>query len=130
MKELMMHLKTIPEGYYTCLIEQVYELSPNKIYMVSQLNMSQTGNTSGATLKYFFRLPTKNQVYEGLITEQLFEGICRDIPFKNEDIKDQRIYEYLYGKDTIRVIVENESIIAVGPEDNKEWQYEFQKYHV
>lgn len=129
-----MILKKVPENYYNALMEHIYCLSPNKVYMVSQLTVSVSQNenctTSGSMLKYLFRLPAKDKVYESLITEQLYEGICKDIPFTSDEIKDQRIYEYLYGKDTIRVITEDDQIIAVGPEDNKEWQYEFQKYHV
>lgn len=134
MKNVTMILKEVPENYYNALIEHVLCISPGKVYIVSQLTISTTEHrdctTSGLMLKYLFRLPTKNKVYESLITEQLYEGICRDIPFTSEEIKDQRIYEYLYGKDTIRVISEDDQIVAVGPEDNKEWQYEFQKYHV
>lgn len=134
MKNVTMILKEVPENYYNALIEHVYCISPDKVYMVSQLTISATKHencvTSGSMLKYLFRLPTKDKVYESLITEQLYEGICRDIPFAPEEIKDQRVYEYLYGKDTIRVISEDDQIVAVGPEDNKEWQYEFQKYHI
>lgn len=134
MKNVTMILKEVPENYYNALIEHIYCISPDKVYMVSQLTVSTTKHenctTSGSMLKYLFRLPTKNKVYESLITEQLYEGICRDIPFAPGDIKDQRVYEYLYDKDTIRVISEDDQIVAVGPENNKEWQYEFQKYHV
>ena len=132
MKQVTMYLKEIPSNYYNALIEQSYCLSPDKVYMISQLTLSQSGNTSASMLKYLFRLPTKNKTYEALITEQLFEGICKDIPFTTDEIVSQRVYEYLYGKDTIRVFVEDdgENILAIGPEENKEWQYEFQKYHV
>lgn len=77
-----------------------------------------------------FRIPTKNQTYETLITEQNYEGILRDVSFSLDDIRITSIYEYIFGKYTIRVFVEDNEIVATGPEECKEWQYEFQKYHV
>lgn len=125
MKELTMHLKNIPPGYYTGMSEVIYCISPEKVYMVRQQNLGEI-----PMIKYLFRLPTARKVYEGLITKELYEGILRDIPFATGDVKCQKIFEYLYGKDTIRVITEDKDIVAIGPEENKEWQYEFQKYHV
>lgn len=125
MKELTMHLKNIPPGYYTGMSEVIYCISPEKVYMVRQQTLGEM-----PMLKYFFRLPTAKKIYEGLITEELYEGIIRDIPFTTNEIKCQKIFEYLFGKDTVRVIVEDDNIVAIGPEENKEWQYEFQKYHV
>lgn len=125
MKELAMHLKNIPPGYYAGMSEVIYCISPEKVYMVRQQNLGEI-----PMIKYLFRLPTAKKVYEGLITEELYEGILRDIPFATGDVKCQKIFEYLYGKDTVRVITEDKDIIAIGPEENKEWQYEFQKYHV
>lgn len=125
MKELAMHLKNIPPGYYAGMSEVIYCISPEKVYMVRQQNLGEI-----PMIKYLFRLPTARKVYEGLITEELYEGILRDIPFATGDVKCQKIFEYLYGKDTVRVITEDKDIIAIGPEENKEWQYEFQKYHV
>lgn len=125
MKELTMHLKDIPPGYYAGMSEVIYCISPEKVYMVRQQNLGEI-----PMIKYLFRLPTVRKVYEGLITEELYEGILRDIPFATGDVKCQKIFEYLYGKDTVRVITEDEDIVAIGPEENKEWQYEFQKYHV
>lgn len=125
MKELTMHLKNIPPGYYAGMSEVIYCISPEKVYMVRQQNLGEI-----PMIKYLFRLPTVRKVYEGLITEELYEGILRDIPFATGDVKCQKIFEYLYGKDTVRVITEDEDIVAIGPEENKEWQYEFQKYHV
>lgn len=125
MKELAMHLKNIPPSYYAGMSEVIYCISPEKVYMVRQQNLGEI-----PMIKYLFRLPTARKVYEGLITEELYEGILRDIPFATGDVKCQKIFEYLYGKDTVRVITEDKDIIAIGPEENKEWQYEFQKYHV
>ena len=125
MKELTMYLKNIPPGYYAGMSEVIYCISPEKVYMVRQQNLGEI-----PMIKYLFRLPTVRKVYEGLITEELYEGILRDIPFATGDVKCQKIFEYLYGKDTVRVITEDEDIVAIGPEENKEWQYEFQKYHV
>ncbi len=125
MKELTMHLKNIPPGYYAGMSEVIYCISPEKVYMVRQQSLGEI-----PMIKYLFRLPTVRKVYEGLITEELYEGILRDIPFATGDVKCQKIFEYLYGKDTVRVITEDEDIVAIGPEENKEWQYEFQKYHV
>lgn len=125
MKELAMHLKNIPPGYYAGMSEVIYCISPEKVYMVRQQNLGEI-----PMIKYLFRLPTARKVYEGLITEELYEGILRDIPFATGDVKCQKIFEYLYGKDTVRVITEDKDIIAIGPEENKEWQYEFQKYHI
>lgn len=125
MKELTMHLKNIPPGYYAGISEVIYCISPEKVYMVRQQNLGEI-----PMIKYLFRLPTVRKVYEGLITEELYEGILRDIPFTTSDVKCQKIFEYLYGKDTVRVITEDKDIVAIGPEENKEWQYEFQKYHV
>ena len=125
MKELAMHLKNIPPGYYAGMSEVIYCISPEKVYMVRQQNLGEI-----PMIKYLFRLPTARKVYEGLITEELYEGILRDIPFATGDVKCQKIFEYLYGKDTVRVITEDKDIIATGPEENKEWQYEFQKYHI
>lgn len=132
MKEISMRLKEIPDGYYVGLSETVYCIAPDKVYMVKQVNVDREFET----IKYFFRLPTKCNVYEALITEQLYEGIRRDNYFDTNDIKFQAVYEYIFGKDTIRVISEynlfhkDEKIVAIGPEENEEWQYEFQKYHV
>ena len=125
MKELTMHLKNIPPGYYAGMSEVIYCISPEKVYMVRQQSLGEI-----PMIKYLFRLPTVRKVYEGLITEELYEGILRDIPFATGDVKCQKIFEYLCGKDTVRVITEDEDIVAIGPEENKEWQYEFQKYHV
>lgn len=134
MKILTMYLKEVPEGYYNVLMENSRCLSPDKVYMISQITSSTTSSkdctTSGSILKYFFRLPTKEHTYEALITEQLYEGICRDVKFSPDEIKTYSVFEYLFGKDTVRVYFEDDYIIAVGPEENKEWQYEFQKYHV
>lgn len=125
MKKLTMYLKNIPPGYYAGLSEVIYCISPGKVYMVRQQSLGEI-----PMIKYLFRLPTEKKIYEGLITEELYEGVIRDIPFATNEIKCQKIFEYLFGKDTIRVIIEDNSIIAIGPEENKEWQYEFQKYHV
>ncbi len=134
MKEISMHLKKVPEGYYSSLSENIYCLSPGKVYMLSQITTSTTAfkdcATSGAVLKYLFRLPTKNHTYEALIPQSLFEGILRDIPFTNDEYHSQKVCEYLFGKDTVRVFIEDNAIVAIGPEENKEWQYEFQKYHI
>ena len=132
MKEISMRLKEVPDGYYVGLSETVYCISPDKVYMVKQVNV----DNEFETIKYFFRLPTKYNVYEGLITEQLYEGIRRDNYFDTNDIKFQAVYEYIFGKDTIRVISEcslfhkDEKIVAIGPEENEEWQNEFQRYHI
>lgn len=131
MKEISMRLKKIPPGYYAGLSESIYCISPNKVYMVKQKNIDK----DYSSLKYLFRLPTKDNVYESMITEQLWSNILLDNSFNDSEYKFQLVYEYLFGKDTIRVISEldlfgDEKIIAVGPEENKEWQYEFQKYHV
>ena len=130
MKELSMHLKEIPPNYYAGFAETIFCISSDKVYMVKQTNLDQ----HSGYVKYLFRLPTRTKVYEGMITEQLYKGLLQDIPFNADEIKNHQIFEYLYGKDTIRVTVEttldNKSIIvAIGPEENKEWQYEFQKYH-
>lgn len=133
MKQLSMSLKDIPPGYYLGFVETIYCLSPNKVYMVRQTTIEE----DHPMVKYFFRLPTPKNIYEGLITEQLYNGIIKDISFAPEDIKYQQVYEYLFGKDTIRVVSEldmtltkeSNIIVAIGPEENKEWQYEFQKYH-
>ena len=121
MKELSMHLKEIPPNYYAGFAETIFCISPDKVYMVKQTNL----NRRSGYVKYLFRLPTRTKVYEGLL---------QDIPFNTDEIKNHQIFEYLYGKDTIRVIIETTLdnkpvIIAIGPEENKEWQYEFQKYH-
>ena len=83
-------------------------------------------------VKYFFRLSSKNNVYEALITENLYENILCDSLVNETNY--QSVFEYLWGRDTVKVIVEadsfSENIVAIGPEDNKEWQYEFQKYHI
>ena len=127
-------LNEIPEGYYQELDELIYTLSPDKIYMVKQFAFSANDVSSYA--KYFFRLPTKDRTYEALITKELYEGICRDIHFEDHEVKLYVIYEYLFGKDTVRVVVETEVgkdkhiIYAVGPVENKDWQIEFQKYHI
>lgn len=125
MKQLTMRLKEVPPGYYVGISETVYCISPDKVYMVCQQGFGEI-----PMIKYLFRLPTPKRVYEGLITKELYEGILRDIPFTPKEIKNQKIFEYLYGKDTIKVIVEENDIFAVGPEESKEWQYEFQKYHI
>ena len=131
MKEISMRLKEIPPGYYAGFSESIYCISPDKVYMVRQTNIDK----DYSSLKYLFRLPTKYNVYEAMITKQLWDGILLNNSFSNSDYKSQFIYEYLFGKDTIRVISEldlfgDSKIIAIGPEENKEWQYEFQKYHV
>lgn len=129
-----MYLKEVPKGYYNSLSENVYCISPNKVYMLSQITTSVTAfkdcTTSGSLVKYLFRLPTKDKIYETLIPASLFQGLLMDIPFKDKDYKNQKVYEYLFGKDTVKVFVEDETIVAIGPEENKEWQYEFQKLHV
>ena len=130
MKKITMYLKDVPRGYYNVLIEQSYCLCPNKVYMINQLNSTEYGETNFSTVKYMFRIPTKNQTYETLITEQNYEGILRDVSFSLDDIRITSIYEYIFGKYTIRVFVEDNEIVATGPEECKEWQYEFQKYHV
>ena len=126
MKEMTMILKRVPPGYYKGVAETIYTITPNKVYMVQQ---TDTGDVF--TIKYLFRLPAKDKTYEGLITEELFEGILFDNLY--EDMKFQNVYEYLIGKDTVRVFAESENdhlcVYAIGPEDGKEWQIEFQKYH-
>ena len=133
MKECSMILKTIPPNYYKGVFETIFCLSPNRVYLVKQVDLKKN------YMKYFFRLPTKFQTYESLVTENFYESVIRNTDFKPEEIISRASYKYLYGKDTITVFSEYEtdyknnisrSIIATGPEENKEWQYDFHKFHI
>lgn len=132
MKNTAMFLKNVPEGFYTGVSELIYTISPDKVYMVRQIGMNKTN----PMMKFFFRLPTKYNVYEAMITKDLYEGINRDISFNSDEIEERMKYDYLFGKDTVHVFVQYDKtrkkdiIIAMGPAENKEWQYEFQKYHL
>ena len=77
-------------------------------------------------------LPENQTAKKYLVSANAFLGTHFQMcdTFATDDVKCQKIFEYLYGKDTVRVITEDEDIVAIGPEENKEWQYEFQKYHI
>lgn len=124
-----MILKELPDGYYQSLTEIIRVLSPGKVYIVKQVAQAVKGGVP-AYIKYFFRLPTKEKNYEALITKDFYDNVCRDIHFEDDEIKIQSVAKYLFGKDTITVYLDNGMLIATGPDENKEWQYEFQKYHI
>ena len=69
-----------------------------------------------------------------MITQQLYEEILSDPTLMNCKSRTYSKFEYLYGKDTITVYSEKvndeELFYADGPKDNKEWQYDFHKYHI
>lgn len=133
MKETTMILKRLPPGFYRGLRESIFTLSPDKVYMVRQDILNE--DPSKILTKYLFRLPTEHKTYEGLITKELYEGLLRDISFTKEEINCHTVWEYFFGLYTVRVYqdIQGEEIsncYAVGPEKEKEWQYEFQKYHI
>lgn len=134
MDSITMVLKGIPSGFYNIMSENIHCLSEKKVYMVKQTTWNREHTYS--FVEYFFRIFTGKNSYESLITQSLYESIMKDISFKENEFFYQEVYEYLFGKKTIRVLKkyhkENPipTIVAIGPKEDEEWQYEFQKYHI
>ncbi len=80
-------------------------------------------NHNNLTVRYLFEYYTnKNQTISVDIPIQAYEVIADDL----RNLKVNTHYEYIFGKDTIHVIKEEESpkkffIYATGPTDNTEW---------
>ena len=128
-----MHLKEVPSNFYRSLQEVEYELVPDTLYMTMVI-MPPTDKREKVQVKYLFRIITGNKVHESMITQQLYEEILADPELMKSKSRTYSKFEYLYGKDTITVYSEKmndkELFYAEGPKDNKEWQYDFQKYHI
>ena len=124
---MIMHLSKIPPGFYRGLQEMQYELAPN-IFIVNVILVSD--KPEDIMGKYVIRVVSPTNTYEAMIPYSVYEGILGDRDIKTECRMVSR-YEYLYGKDTVYVYQEGiKCIYAEGPEDNKEWQYDFHKYHI
>ena len=128
-----MHLKEVPSNFYRSLQEVEYELVPDTLYMTMVI-MPPTDKREKVQVKYLFRIITDSKVHESMITQQLYEEILADPELMKSKSRTYSKFEYLYGKDTITVYSEKmndrELFYAEGPKDNKEWQYDFQKYHI
>lgn len=130
---MLMYLKEVPSNFYRSLQEVEFELVPDTLYMAMVI-MLPTNKKENVQVKYLFRIVTDSKVHESMITQQLYEEILADSAFMNCKSRTYSKFEYLYGKDTITVYSEKmndkELFYAEGPKDNKEWQYDFQKYHI
>lgn len=130
---MLMYLKQVPPNFYRSLQEVEFELVPNTLYMVVVV-MPPTNREERVQVKYLFRIVTNSKVREAMITRQLYEEILADPEFMKCKSRTYSKFEYLYGKDTITVyserINDEDLFYADGPKDNKEWQYDFQKYHI
>lgn len=122
---MQIFLKTIPDGFYRRIFEVRYKISEN-VYLVKQ--SSESNDTS--LIKYLMQISINGHNYETLITYNLYDNILSEL--NTSEIKHRHIYEYLFGKDTIRVVSESDfpkgTIVAIGPDYNKLWQKEFSKY--
>ena len=130
---MLMYLKEVPQNFYRSLQEVEFELVPDTLYMAMVI-MPPTNEKENVQVKYLFRIVTDSKVHESMITQQLYEEILSDPELMNCKSRTYSKFEYLYGKDTITVYSEKvndeELFYADGPKDNKEWQYDFHKYHI
>lgn len=131
---MLMYLKQVPPNFYRSLQEVEFELVPDALHMAMIILPSK--ESEEVKVKYVFRIIAcdTNKVYEAMITQQLYDGILADPSFADCKSYIYSKFEYLYGKDTIVVYCEKFSdqdlIYADGPKDNKEWQYDFHKFHI
>ena len=132
MKEVTMILKEVPPMWYLSRHERIIQLGDQIELVYAGISDRDTKNK---TERYLIRYKTKkDKTIEFDIPWSIFD-VIEDEYYEKE--KQGYVYEYMYGKDTVRVFIEfandqtvNPCTRAVGPEENKEWQYEFQKYHI
>ena len=119
-------LKAIPSGYYANYVETVQKIS-DSLAVVSHcqidINTSKYGN-----FQYFLRCINTCTPFDIMIPRQAYVLLKENIKESNSLVIYCNIYEYIYGKDTIKVYEYADKIEAIGEVNNKEWQEDFKNY--
>ena len=121
-------LKAIPSGYYANYVETIQKIS-DSLAVVSHcqidINTSKYGN-----FQYFLRCINTRTLFDVMIPRQAYVLLKENIKMKepNSLVIYCNIYEYIYGKDTIKVYEYADKIEAIGEVNNKEWQEDFKNY--
>lgn len=125
-----MRLKKIPEGYYKHCIEMAQPICSD-LALIFRYQYDDKRHTTG-NRQYFIRYIGSNcHDFDIMITEVGFELLSK--AYQQNRSSWCQIYEYIFGKDTVRVFQEDNqeggySRIAIGNKDNLEWQEEFAAY--
>lgn len=126
MANMRMKLIDVPIGYYAHYTEVAHEIGTSLALIRRCQNDIETYERGN--FQYFLRYINSKSPFDVMIPYQAYT-LLRDDLAKGKSSEYCDIYEYIYGKDTIRVYSYlNYDVEAIGEVNNKEWQEAFKKY--